>query len=95
MDLNDKPAMLCKALSKPSQCDTSRFDKACAARCGRLHEPELVEEFGLSDACGGAGQGRLHLHPPWTPRLPAGHTRRRCGPSPSLTKPLRADFNPL
>ena len=62
MDLNDKPAMLCKALSKPSQCDTSRFDKACAARSGRLHEPEIVEEFGLSDTCG-VGRGQVGCSP--------------------------------
>jgi hypothetical protein len=82
---------------RPSRSrQTSHFDKACAARSGRLHEPELVEEFGLSDACGGAGPGRLRLQPPTvTPpppsQRPAGHTRRRFAPSPSRSQPpLRA-----
>ena len=49
--------MLCKALEKPSN-----FDKARAARSGRLHEPELVEEFGLSDTCG-VGRGQVGCSP--------------------------------
>ena len=53
----DKGRMLCKALEKPSN-----FDKACAARSGRLHEPEIVEEFGLSDTCG-VGRGQVGCSP--------------------------------
>ena len=86
----------CCACARPSRSrHTSRFDKACAARSGRLHEPELVEEFGLSDACGGAGGARsVAPATPCTPRLPVGHTRRRCAPSPSLSKPISTPLRP-
>ena len=48
----------------------------------------------MTPAAGRGGQGRLHLHPTCTPRLPVGHTRRRCAPSPSLSKPISTPLRP-